>query len=206
MEKLCFKWKTGQLKFREFPENMKSAVNLAKKQLPLVGGGSPAGCGHNKFLLEVIKLALANLINRSWKFARLIAMFHYEKRELSIYRILILFFSWTLNELEVEFFSSAIIQFNEGKSRIWLAVEWGGVGSTISSQGGTHEAELGQPLNCAKLSQEENSSLLTTVRTQCSTVQSCKKNQWLFWEVSHHCSYSTESISTELTRHGSTRN
>ena len=139
--------------------------------------GSPAyGCGHNKFLLEVIKLALANLINRSWKFARLIAMFHYEKRELSIHRILILFFSRTLNELELGFFSSAIIQFNEGKSRIWLAVGWGGVRSTISSQGGTHEAELGQPLNCAKLSQEENSSLLTTVRAQRSTTESQKES------------------------------
>ena len=79
-------------------------------------------------------------------------MFRYEKRELSINRILILFFSWTLNELEVGFFlSGAIIQFNEGKSRIWSAFEWGGVGSTISSQRGTHEAEAGQALNCAKL-------------------------------------------------------
>ena len=34
LEKLCFKWKKGQLKFRDFPENMKSAVNLAKKQPP----------------------------------------------------------------------------------------------------------------------------------------------------------------------------
>ena len=60
-----FQMEEGAVKIPRLSRKYEIGRKFGKETAPPPGWRLLACCGHNKFLLEVIKLALANLINRS---------------------------------------------------------------------------------------------------------------------------------------------